>query len=345
MSYIKKHKEGLLLTILFHVGLLLILLKFGFFTALPLPEDKGVLVDFGVSDAGMGKIEPTIKPTPIPEQQPEETQEQVTPPPTPETQPNLPEPEISSGNEEVMTQDFEETAAIEAGKKKQEEEELKRKEEARKKKEELEKKLKEEKEKQRIQEIARKEREAIEKRRKDSIQKIEDARLAEQRRIAEIKRQDSIRRAQEQAKIDAINKRAQNVFGGSSGSENSNSESEGQGATYESGNQGTATGSAGANKYGLGGGEGISYNMSGRSAESLPKPTYPGQEEGTVVVQVTVDKYGKVTKAEPGVKGTTTSDMSLRNAAKNAALTARFNEDSNAPAFQTGTITYRFVLN
>ena len=64
-----------------------------------------------------------------------------------------------------------------------------------------------------------------------------------------------------------------------------------------------------------------------------------------MVVQVTVDKYGKVTKAEAGVRGSTSLDPGLLNAAKTAALSARFNEDKNAPAFQTGTITYKFVLN
>jgi hypothetical protein len=35
----------------------------------------------------------------------------------------------------------------------------------------------------------------------------------------------------------------------------------------------------------------------------------------------------------------------LYEAAKQAALKAKFNADDNAPAFQQGTITYRFVLD
>jgi hypothetical protein len=34
----------------------------------------------------------------------------------------------------------------------------------------------------------------------------------------------------------------------------------------------------------------------------------------------------------------------LHEAAKKAALLAKFNVDENAPAFQTGTITYRFII-
>ncbi|MFA9392850.1 MAG: hypothetical protein ACERKD_23785 [Prolixibacteraceae bacterium] len=347
MSYINKHKEGVVLTILVHLAVLLILLQFGFFTPLPLPEDKGVLIDFGNSATGMGKIEPTVQATPVQVQQ-EIPQEVVTPPPTPpKVEPSIPEVKSNSGKEEVVTQDFEKTVALEAGKKKKEEEDKKKRdEEALKKKALDEQKRKEEVAKQQQIVKDRNAREAKEKRRADSLQQIENIRIAEVRIKAEKRRQDSIAQAAEQAKIDAINKRAENVFGGSStGQTNNSSTSSGQGATYGGGNQGTATGTPGANTYGLGGGKGITFNLSGRSAETLPKPSYPGQEEGVVVVQVTVDKSGIVTKAEPGVKGTTSLDAGLLNSAKQAALSTRFNEDKNAPAFQTGTITYRFVLN
>ena len=77
---------------------------------------------------------------------------------------------------------------------------------------------------------------------------------------------------------------------------------------------------------------------------SLPKPTYNAQVEGTVVVQVKVDQYGQVTEAIPGAEGTTVTDKTLWNAARNAALKAHFNQNANAPAMQTGTITYIFKL-
>jgi hypothetical protein len=63
------------------------------------------------------------------------------------------------------------------------------------------------------------------------------------------------------------------------------------------------------------------------------------------VVKITVDKFGNVTAAEPGVRGTTIMNQQFWNEAKQAALKAKFNADENAPAFQQGTISYRFVLD
>jgi colicin import membrane protein len=314
VSYFKKHKEGLLLTVLFHVALVLMLMKLGFFTPLPLPEDKGILVDFGTSNVGMGQQEPAPKP-----QQQEIIQPASIPPPPVSAS----KPSQNEGKEEVMTQNFEKTVAIDEGKKKLEEENKKK-----------------------LEEEARIKRAAEEQKRRDNEArlKIEQERLAEQRRLQEVRRQDSLRKAQEAERIGSINQRAQNVFGGG-GAGQTNSESSGQGVTYTPGNQGSESGTPGANQYGAGGGEGITFNLSGRSAETLPKPTYPGQEEGIVVVQVTVDQKGMVTKAEPGVRGSTSLDSGLLNAAKRAAQATRFNPDKNAPAYQTGTITYRFVLN
>lgn len=178
----------------------------------------------------------------------------------------------------------------------------------------------------------------------------------EQQQIAEareIQRQEAEDRRVEQEKaqkIGAINSRAKNAFGG--GKTDNGSQSRGQGNTYGSGNQGSPDGTPGANQYGLGGGDGsgvgagkgISYSLSGRNARSLPKPSFPGNEAGIVVVEVTVDKYGKVTKALPGIKGSNTVDTDLLEAARKAALSANFNTDQNAPAFQKGTITYHFIL-
>ena len=77
---------------------------------------------------------------------------------------------------------------------------------------------------------------------------------------------------------------------------------------------------------------------------SLPRPTYASQTEGIVVVQVKVDQYGNVTEAIPGAEGTTVTDKTLWNAARNAAMKAHFNMDAHAPAVQSGTITYIFKL-
>jgi TonB family protein len=182
----------------------------------------------------------------------------------------------------------------------------------------------------------------------------EKQRLAEEEKLrkAELARQQMeeqrllAQAAAEQRKIGEINSRAKNVFGGG-GKGSPDSKSTSQGVTYGTGNQGVPEGSANVDRYGPGGGigNGVSASLDGRTSLSLPKPQYPGNEEGIVVVQVTVDKNGLVKKAETGVRGSNTADPGLIAAAKKAALQARFNVDANAPAFQTGTITYRFRLD
>jgi hypothetical protein len=87
------------------------------------------------------------------------------------------------------------------------------------------------------------------------------------------------------------------------------------------------------------------YNLSGRFVVSLHKPRYPVNDEGNVVVKISVDKNGKVASAEPGVEGTTTSNKLLWSESKQAALKAIFNIDENAPDLQQGTITYKFILD
>ena len=182
----------------------------------------------------------------------------------------------------------------------------------------------------------------------------EKQRMAEEERLqkAELLRQQKEEQrllavaAAEQRKIGEINSRAKNVFGGG-GKGSPDSKSTSQGVTYGTGNQGVPQGSANVDRYGPGGGigDGVSASLDGRTSLSLPKPQYPGNEEGIVVVQVTVDKNGLVKKAEAGVRGSNTTDPELIAAAKKAALQAKFNVDEKAAASQTGTITYHFVLD
>jgi colicin import membrane protein len=90
----KNRFKGILGTILFHIGLLLLLLFLALRTPLPLPGEEGVLVNFGFDETGMGldqqeeqaPAEPVIKPAPV-------TQETV--------------------KEEYLVQDIEEAPAIE----------------------------------------------------------------------------------------------------------------------------------------------------------------------------------------------------------------------------------------
>ena len=76
---------------------------------------------------------------------------------------------------------------------------------------------------------------------------------------------------------------------------------------------------------------------------SLPQPRCPGDKSGKIVIRVTVDKTGRVTSAEFQAKGSTLSDPAFIEAAKSAALRARFRESS--AEIMGGQITYKFNLN
>ena len=74
----------------------------------------------------------------------------------------------------------------------------------------------------------------------------------------------------------------------------------------------------------------------------LPRPSYPGNKSGKVVIRVTVDKTGRVTNAVYEPNGSTSSDNALVQAALEAARKARFTESRSF--IEGGTITYRFNL-
>jgi colicin import membrane protein len=147
---------------------------------------------------------------------------------------------------------------------------------------------------------------------------------------------------EQERKANEARNNVQNAFSRSDGRGSSQGETEG------SGNQGQLSGEPGAGNYtGSGrGGSGSGFDLSGRSLSgNLPKPEYNIQEEGIVVVKIRVDKSGNVISAEPILKGTTTQNSYLWRVARQAAFKAQFNSDSDAPAYQEGTITYHFNLN
>jgi len=85
--------------------------------------------------------------------------------------------------------------------------------------------------------------------------------------------------------------------------------------------------------------------LEGRSiVGKLPLPEYTQNLAGRVVVRILVDTYGNVTSATPGIEGTTVQNKVLWEAAKKAALQARFNISGSAPAVQEGKITNIFSL-
>ncbi len=167
---------------------------------------------------------------------------------------------------------------------------------------------------------------------------IEAERIRKEQEEAERKRIE-----EEQRRTNEIMNRTANAINAS----NTGTKTTGEGVVGGQGNQGDPAGSVNSQKRGEGSGtgdKGILYDLTGRNFQSLPAPRYDYQGEGKVVVEISVDRSGKVTQANPGAKGSTTLDEYLLNAAKEAALKALFEPKPDAPVIQKGTITYNFVL-
>ena len=108
---------------------------------------------------------------------------------------------------------------------------------------------------------------------------------------------------------------------------------------------GSGSGSGGGSGNGSGIGNGSGYSLGNRKALSKPQPNYTCNEEGKVVVEISVDRNGKVTNATPGIKGTTNTASCLLSQAKIAALNTKWESSTDAPEKQVGKIIYNFSLN
>ena len=179
-------------TVAFHGVILLILWFTVLKTEVP-DEDGGVLVNFGNVDAAAGMFEPKYTGQ-------EPPQETTTPPPP------VPEPQVETPKQELITQDIEESVALEDAKKKNEEEKRKKAEEEAKKKAEAEakKKAEEEAKKKAAEELAAKAEEEARKKAAEEAAKAEaeaKAKAEEARKILEAakKAEEEALKAAEQA--------------------------------------------------------------------------------------------------------------------------------------------------
>lgn len=86
----------------------------------------------------------------------------------------------------------------------------------------------------------------------------------------------------------------------------------------------------------------IVYYLENRYHVSLPIPVYLTQSGGLVVVDIVVNRQGRVTEAEPRNNPSIRDDQ-IYLYAKAAASRTIFNADPDAPNPQRGTIHYTFV--
>lgn len=257
----KDNIRGLIGTIVFHALLLLGLILMALRTPLPLPEEAGVEVNLGNSDEGMGDIQP----------------EQLA-----ASAQAAPQSSAASAEDDLVTEDTEETPAISP----------------------------------------------VKKDKPTPVTKPEPKPNPKPTPVAEPQ--------------PVVNPNA--IYKGKTGSTSGGGN---QGITGQPGDQGKPGGTPGSDNYdGSGGtGGGVSFDLAGRSSRQIPRPNNNFNDRGTVVVTIFVNRAGIVTRVISGAKGTTTSNLQLRQLAEQAAKQARFSPKDDAPEEQKGSITYIFELN
>lgn len=271
---------GIVGALLVHVAIIALLILVGF--TLPEPsEEDGIPVMLGEVPDALGAADPSLVKVDV-------MPEEVAPPQVQE-----------AAEQEIITQETEETVAI---------------------KPKAEPKKKE-----------------VKKPEKTEAEKAEEARkLAEAK--AERERKEAIAKAERERKEaeEAARKRVAGAFG-------KGAQMGSKGNTQGEGIQGSPTGNAATGATTGTGGYGT-FNLGGRSIGEggLPRPVYNVQDEGRVVVTITVNPAGQVIATSIN-RQTNTVNPALRKAAEDAARKARFNAVSGLNN-QTGTITYYFNL-
>lgn len=166
---------------------------------------------------------------------------------------------------------------------------------------------------------------------KPQPEKSEAEKAEEARREAEARAERERKEREEAAR-----RRVAGAFGKGAkmGSRGSSTGSAVQGSPQGNAAEGATTGTGG---YG-------EFNLGGRSltGEGLPRPAYNVNDEGRVVVSITVNPRGEVI-ATSIHRQTNTVNTALRRAAEEAARKARFNAVEGLNN-QQGTITYYFKL-
>ncbi|NNK87200.1 MAG: energy transducer TonB [Flavobacteriaceae bacterium] len=170
---------------------------------------------------------------------------------------------------------------------------------------------------------------------------------AEARKKAEAEakaRAEAERIERERKEQEAKKKNLDDLIGGIGKSDGTESGSEGD--DDKAGDKGQIDGDPYAPSYfgqpGSGSG-GIGYGLNGRGKPTREKFVPECDEEGRVVVEIHVDRSGRVVNAIPGKKGTTGA-YCLYEAAKKTALSYKWPADQDAPAKQIGFVLVNFSV-
>lgn len=124
--------------------------------------------------------------------------------------------------------------------------------------------------------------------------------------------------------------------------------SDGDGKTP--GNQGALNGSIYGNSYygdgsGNSGNGGSKWGLKGRKFSGNKMVQPPCNDEGRVVMQITVNKRGEVIAAQKTIDGSNTTSKCLVDAAREIAMSHKWQPDDNAPDTQKGFVVINFSNN
>ena len=173
---------------------------------------------------------------------------------------------------------------------------------------------------------------------------IKKQKEAEAKARAEAKA-EADRIAKEKRELEEKKKKLDALIGGIGKSDGTDTGSEGN--DNQAGDKGQLDGDPYAPSYfgepGSGGG-GVGYGLRGRGMPTKSKVLPECDEEGSVVVEIHVNREGRVVNAFPGKRGTT-GNICLYDAAKKTALTYKWPSDSKAPSKQVGFVIINFSVS
>lgn len=184
-------------------------------------------------------------------------------------------------------------------------------------------------------EAIRKEKEAKAKADADAKAKAEAERIAQEKREAEEKKKQE--EAEKKRQLDNLIGGVKNAKGNEDGGEGNDDN--------RPGNKGQLNGDPYAPSYfgGSGPGKGgIGYGLGGRGRPSRQIFKQDCNEYGLVVVRIEVNRQGNVTKATPGIRGTTNTHPCLLEPAKKIAESHKWPADAKAPTTQIGFVSINF---
>ena len=164
----------------------------------------------------------------------------------------------------------------------------------------------------------------------------------------ETKTSEKVTEATPQKKVSKVSEATKNMVSNLLKNKTQQGEvAEGEGDDVIAGDKGKQSGDLYSSSYyssaGLGG-KGKGYGLNGRNLQSNGKVVQECNQEGTVVVRITVNNQGKVIFAEPGVKGSTNTHPCLLAPAKKTALLHKWYADTKAPLEQVGFVVIQFKL-